>query len=130
MGYDRDEEIERPKLPQDPTQDSANGLREKRNGTYASVPALNSSFDGYFRHAQHVRYLALLQPRGVVLEGKAIELLVDAEAAQSVRVGEYTQCAKLFGTERYLQIVGYFDQSHVGIIAARSLPRRVVVSFA
>jgi len=73
--------------------------------------------DGNVRQAQRVSDLRLFQAGSVVFERQAIEVLVHAESPQTVDVRELAEGAKLLGTQRALQFVGYFDQGHTRIIA-------------
>ena len=62
--------------------------------------------------SERVRDLCLTQARGVVLESEMLVLFIDAEAAQAVGVGEFTEAAELFKAQRRLQLVRDFEQCH------------------
>lgn len=53
------------------------------------------------------------EARGVVLERQVV-LVVDAEAAQAVGIGEFAEVAELVLGEGRLQFVDDFDESHGG----------------
>ncbi len=72
------------------------------------------------RHAQDVSHFGFLQARSIIFEGQAMEVLINAEAAQTVGIGELPEGAELFGAQRALQFVGDFDQGHAWIIAMSS----------
>lgn len=46
-----------------------------------------------------------------------IFLFIDAEAAQAVGVGKFTEAAELFEAERRLKFVGDLDECHAESIA-------------
>jgi len=83
-------------------------------------PKSDAALDWNSRHAQDVGDFGFLEARSVVFEGEAIELFVDAEAAQAVGVCELTEGSELLGAKRALQFVGNFDESHAVIIARPS----------
>jgi hypothetical protein len=62
-----------------------------------------------------------LQAGSIVFEGQAIEVFIDVEAPQAVRVCELAEGPELLGTKQALQVVGYFDQGHAAIIATSAL---------
>jgi hypothetical protein len=66
---------------------------------------------------QDVGDLGLAQAGGVVFEGEMIFLFVDAEAAQAVGVGKFTEASELFEAERRLKFVGDLDECHGESIA-------------
>jgi hypothetical protein len=68
--------------------------------------------DGDVGAAKGVDDLALAQARGVVFEGELVFAGVDAEAAQAVGVGEFSQVGHLFGVERSLQLKSDFYEGH------------------
>jgi hypothetical protein len=74
--------------------------------------------DGDAGLAEDVGDLRLAQARGVVFECELIFLLIDAEAAETVGVGELAEAVELFEAERGLQFVGDFEECHGGIIPA------------
>lgn len=78
---------------------------------------LHAALNRDARHAQDVSHFGFLQARSVIFEGQAMEVLINAEAAQTVGIGELTEGAELFGAQRALQFVGDFDQGHAWIIA-------------
>ena len=77
----------------------------------------DAALDGDSRHAQDMGDFGFFEARGVVLEGEAIGLFVDAKAAQAVGVGELTEGTELLWVKRALQLVGYFNEGHGRIIA-------------
>ena len=89
-------------------------------GTTQTGLRLDTSLDWYAGHAQDVSDFGLFQARCVILERQLIELLVDLEAPQAIGVGELAESAELFGAQRPLQVVGYFHQGHIWIIATRA----------
>jgi hypothetical protein len=64
--------------------------------------------------AEDVGDLGFAQARGVVFEGELVFLLVDAEAAETVGVGEFAETAELFEAQWRLQLVGDFQEGHKG----------------
>jgi hypothetical protein len=103
--------------------ENKNALLEVLEGKETSVAQRNRSVDlagdGDAGLAKDMGHLRLAQARGVVLERQVV-LVVDAEAAQAVGVGEFAEMAELILSERGLQFVGDFDESHARIIAGRS----------
>jgi hypothetical protein len=78
---------------------------------------IDDSHDGNAGLGQDVSDLGLAQARGVVFEGEMFFLFVDAEAAQAVGVGKFTEASELFEAEGRLQFVGNLDESHGESIA-------------
>jgi hypothetical protein len=91
----------------------------KRNSSFSW--RLDAALDGYSRHAQYVGDFGFLQAGSIVFEGQAIELFIDVEAPQAIRVRELPEGSELLGTKRTLQVVGYFDEGHAAIIATPGL---------
>src|SRR5271168_809502 len=75
--------------------------------------------DGDAGLSQDVGDLRLAEARSVVLERQVV-LVVDAEAAQAIGVGEFAEVAELVVGEGGLQFVGDFNESHGGSIAGCS----------
>lgn len=78
---------------------------------------IDDSDDGNAGLGQDVSDLGLPQARGVVFEGEMIFLLIDAEAAQAVGVGKFSETPELFEAEGRLQFVGNLDECHGESIA-------------
>ena len=61
-----------------------------------------------------VKDLSFPEARGVVFEGKAVVLFVNAQAAKTISVGEFAQSLELLVAERRVQFIGDFEKCHVG----------------
>ena len=62
--------------------------------------------------------LCVSEARGVIFEGNLVFPLIDAEFAQAVGVGEFSEALELLKAQRRLKFVGNFEECHGGIIAA------------
>lgn len=76
------------------------------------VSLVDPAGDGDAGLAEDVGDLGLAKARGVVFESEMVVLFVDAEAAETVGVGELTQAAELLEAERGLQFEGDVEECH------------------
>ena len=66
--------------------------------------------------------LCVSEARGVIFEGNLVFPLIDAEFAQAVGVGEFSEALELLKAQRRLKFVGNFEERHGGDYSSSGQP--------